>query len=299
MANSTAGTISGHILNILRTQGDTTDIPALQESFLLTLIGQANMEYRRAHRRGAGDSPDDSFRDGGFSLVSDTKIDESGGLATTDTEFNVDDSSSYNATGGAIAIWKNNTPDIVFYTTNDLSKNFSGVTEIGYAKDDNNVVQKLYKLPSTFKSFTPADEYGDGVQVNNVPLRYRKGEPNLRYFTTRTDGTNTFLWVNRGLTGTINFLSEKTSTVIDDTSDRIDVPPEYEFFVVWRAIETATIPKEGSEISNLYVVAVDKANKILKESLLDVNIGDFVRVRQFRRLDRRRYDPSLYQRVPR
>ncbi len=296
MANSTAGTISGYIWNLLREQGDTTDIPALQESFILTLISQANIEYLKAHRRGGGTAPIVLMRDGGFDLVADTAL----AVATTTetTDFTVDDSSSYDTTNGAFVIWDENLPDVGFYTTNDAATALSGVTDLDFAHEIDDVYQALYKLPTNFSHFIPTEGYGDGMRVNGRPLRFTKGIPRPGYFTYRGDGTNKFVWYIRGLTGSASFIYQKSSATIDSSDDVVDVEPDYEFFLVWRSVQMALIPKEG-DVSNLYVQARDEANRLLLESLRDRNVGKHIRPRPFRIPDNRLYDASLNQHVPR
>lgn len=298
MANSTAGTIAEYIWKILRTSGSSTDVEALQESFVLTMISQAQAEYKRAFRRG-GTEPVTSLLEGGFDLIADTKVNEASGIVTTDTEFTVDDSDDFDTSSGALAIWKGQTGDVTYYTTNTVAtETFSGVTGLGMSHDDNETVQKLYKLPTNFKTFRAADGWGDGVRLNGAGLRFREAAPEAGYFTTRDNGTNKFLWLPLGTTGDAEYLFESTGTTIDSSDDIVDVPPEHEFFLVWRPVQTLTVPKEGGP-SELYMLAKGEANKILGEALKDKNIGQHVRVRQFSIPGHIPRDPSLYQRVPR
>lgn len=277
---STAETILGHAWNLLRTDGSSTDIPALQEAFMLTLLSQANMEWVRAHRRGGGAQPLVFLRETGFDLIADTNLAE----ATTvdDTEFVTDDSDDFDASDGALVVWDANMPDICQYTTNTVAtETFSGVTGLAFAHEDGDTVQALYKLPTTFSRFRPSDGYGDGVLLNGNPLRFMQGPPEAGYFSMYDDGTNKWLWLQRGATGSASVLFEKKSAIIDSTDDTVDVPEESEFFLVWRVVQIATVPKEGGVPSQLYLLAKTEANKILQDSLMDRNVGKIVRVRQF------------------
>lgn len=277
---STAETLLGHAWNFLRTDGNSTDIPALQEAFMLTLLSQANMEWARAHRRGGGAEPLVFLRETGFDLIADTAIADT---TTTvgDTEFVVDKSDDFDASDGALVVWDANMPDICQYTTNTVAtETFSGVTGLAFVHEDGDTVQSLYKLPTTFNKFRPSDGYGDGVLLNGNPLRFMQGPPEAGYFSMYDDGTSKWLWLQRAATGSASVLFEKKSATINSTDDIVDVPEESEFFLVWRVVQMASIPKEGQP-TQLYLTAKSEANKILQESLTDRNVGKIVRVRQF------------------
>lgn len=294
---STAGTILDHVWKILRTNGSSTDVPALQESFMLTLLSQANMEWLRAHRRGGGSGPLTFLRETGIDLVGDTAINDSDGVETSDTTLTVD-SNSFPDSSGVAAIWDDNMPDLFSYTAR-TSTTFTGVTGLAFAHEDDDVVQALYKLPTNFKTFRPSDSYQSGVQVNGITYNYREGPPESGYFSLYDDGTSKYLWLPRGTTGSASVFYEKTSTTIDDTDDTVDVPQEHEFFLVWRIVETVTIPKNSGEVTQLHLTAKSEAAKRLKEALTDRNINQHVRVRQFKPYGSIPRDPALYARVPR
>lgn len=297
MANSSAGTILGHVWTILRTYGGGTDIPALQQEFLFTLLTQAVYEYERAFRR-SGSEPIVFMKQTGFTLVADTQINQAS-VTTDDVSFVVDSSNDFELTDGAGVIWDESMSNVFNYTTNTIAtETFSGVTNISFDHDEDDIVQRLYKLPTNFKTFRPANEYGDGVQVSGVPYYFMEGPPNTGFFSLYDDGTNKFLWLPRGVTGKAAVLYEKTSTVIDSTDDIIDVPPSHEFFLAWRMIQVASIPKEGAQPTQLYTVARSEGNKILKDILRDKDVGKYVRVRKFSLLRPTR-DASFYQSVPR
>lgn len=268
---------------------------------MLKLLSQANMEWLRANRRGGGAGPLSFLRETGFDLVSDTTINQVADVESDDVSFVVDDSTDFNTSDsdltGAGIIWDDQMPDVFNFTSN-AANTFSGVTGLAFTHENDDIVQKLYKLTTNFKTFRPSEEYGDGCQVNGVPYRFMQGPPLPLHFSMYDDGTNKFLWLPRGVTGSASILYEKKSAIINSSDDTVDVEEDYEFFLVWRIVQIATVPKEGAEPSQLYILAKGEANKILKEALQDKRIGAYAKVRQFVTLGRYR-DPSLTQRVPR
>jgi hypothetical protein len=288
---STAGTIISYGRNLLKTES-TSNVPVIGDTFMLAALSQANLEWARAHRRGGGVEPLIFMREGGVDLPSDTALAED--VATTDVSFDLDDASDQ-ASSGAIVIWDDDMPDIAAYTSK-ATNTLSGVTGLAFAHEDGDVVSKLYALPTNFKTFRPAENYGDGVQLNGIALRYMQGPPTVGYFSMYDDETTKYLWLPKGSTGSAAYLYEKTSTVLDDISDTVDVPQEYEFFLVWRLVEHGFLGRGDDAQKALY--AKQKADQILADALKEQNIGQYVRVRRFGRYGIQR-DPSLFQRVPR
>jgi hypothetical protein len=288
--------VLGYAWNILRTDGSSTDVPALRESFMLTLLSNANLEWLRAHRRGGGALPLAFLRETGFDLVSDTTLNAASTTASTTLTLTSSDDFE---TSGVGVIWDDNMPDVFPWTGNDESTEIlSGISGLAWAHESGDRVQTMYQLPSNFKTFRPNDEYGDGVRINRNPVLFMQGPPSVGHFSMYDDGTNKHLWLPQGTTGQASVFYEKTSSTIDSTDDTVDVPSEYDLFLAWRIVQTAVIPKEGSIPSQLYLIAKTEANRLLKESLQDRNIGRHVRVRQFSPY-RAAYDPSLLVRVPR
>ncbi len=296
MANSIANSILESAWALLRTNGSTTDIPALQEESMLKWLSKANMDWMTAFKRGGGSGPLGFLRETGFILAEDTAIDDVNGITSASNSITVD-SQSFPDEAGAAIVWDEDLFDIFYYTSQTPTL-FSGVTELAFDHDDDDVVQALYKLPATFKEFRAADGYGDGVKIGRFPYFYMEGPPTTGYFSKYDDGTDNYLWLPQGLTGKASVLFNKKSATIDTIDDTVDVPVEHEFFLVWRVIQMATIPKEGAQPSDLYVLAKNEASTILKDALNDKSIRPGVKVRSFRLLGRS-IDPSLNQRVPR
>lgn len=296
--NSTLDTIATYIYDILRTNGATTDLPALQPAFVYRLISNANNEYLRAHRKNGGSEPIAQFKDAGFTLSSETVI--SSDITTASTSIAVDDLSKFD-TSGAFCIWDNNMPDIGFYTgvtagVGDAGT-LTGVTDIGFNHSADCAIHKLYKLPSDFRTFRPSDSYGDGIRFNGIPMRYAEGLPLLGYFSMKENGDDKYLWMPRFASGKISVNYEKEPASLTQPTDTIDVPPEFEMFCVWRVVQILCIPKGDAD--QLYQIASAEAAKELKDSLMNRNISKYARVKQFNRLRRRPFDFTLYVSQPR
>lgn len=285
MLNSPLSTLIPHAWKLLRTEGEGSDLEAMREDFIMTLFTQANMEYLEAMKDG-GTGPIALIREAGFTILANTAINEAGGVATTDTEFTVDESADADATDGAFVIWDSDMPDVGFYAAN-ASDTLSGVSGLGFDHDDNDVLQWLYKLPANFGNFRAADGYGDGVQVNGRGYRFVEGTPGPGQFTSRTDGTNTFLWLPKGLSGKAAVNYEKSSATLDSLDDTVDAPPEDEFFLVWRVVDLALFPKKESE---LRAEAKIEWRKKLRAAVKRKNVSRQIRVRPIgRRMDRETY----------
>ena len=295
---STASSIIESAWSILRTSGASTDVPALQEAFMLTLCNQANAEWIRAFRRGSGAGPSTFQQETGFTLVAETSVNQTT-IAAGATSFVATLLDNFDLTNGSAVLWNQVMPDVFQYTTATVAtETFSGVTGINFTHSSGDAIQKLYKLPTNFRSFRPSEFYGDGVQLNGMPLRYMNSPPSYGYFSMIDDGTNKWLWLPRQVTGKASVQYEKNSTTITSTSDTVDVPVDSEMFLVWRVVQAASIPKNGGQPSQLYAVAKNAANLILLDALNDRNTGNSVRVKQFSILRPYR-DSSLFLSSPR
>jgi hypothetical protein len=280
----------------MRTNRSSTDLPALQDSFVYSLIDMANREYLRAFRRGSGSEPLTSSADTGFSLVTDTTLNAA--VATTDVTITLTDTTNASSTGGCAVIWENSmTPDVIFYTGKSATQ-LTGVTGIGFAHSTSTPIQFLYKLPTDFATFRPAELYGDGVQLNGIPMRFREGPPYFGYFSMVDNGdAGRFLWLSRGSSGKCSVLYEKNATTITQSTDIPDCPVDFEWFLVWKAVQYICLPEGDS--GELYMIATNEASRILKDALALKDIGKYARARQFPRLRRRQYDPALFLSLPR
>ncbi len=294
----TANDVIGFIGNIMRTNTSSTDLPALQQAFLITLISDSNLRWARMFRKGGGAEPLVFMRETGFTLASETQVSNAAGVLTTDVTVTVQTTAGFGTSIAEAAVFYDQFMPDIFYYTGLTATTFTGVTGIGFAHPQNTIVGPLYKLPSDFKTFRPAELYGDGIQLNGIPMKFMQGPPIAGYFSMVDNGTNKFLWLYRGATGKASVLYEKTSGSIAQPSDTLDVPDEHIFYVVWDVIRTIVIPKEGSQPSPLYQIATKEAAQRLQDALNDRNIGRHARVKQFRKLGNYR-DASLFLHVPR
>ena len=280
MANPKAETIIGLIRDLLREESGS-DIPVIGDTFLFSVLTDIDYDIRRAYRRGGGNVPVAIHKDTGFTVIGETSLD--GAIAITDTTITLADSSAY-PESGAIVVWDQDMPDLIYYTGNTANV-LSGVTDIGFAHSDGDNVQSLYALPDDFKNFYRTDEYPYGVQLNGRQLKYTDSPPTPSNFTVRDDGTK-YLWVYRGASGKISVMYEKTTDAIDSLADRVGFADEWKFYYAWKAIEKALFGKGDYGIIPL---ATNEASKIKREILMNRNIGRRVRIRPLSITGRRDY----------
>lgn len=276
---STAETLIGYIENIANIDVDTIGVPGAEETQLLNIIHQANLEYYNAHIQGGGEPPLQFVNEYAVSLLANTTLAEA--VATTDTEFNITSSSALESDGAAM-IWDDNTPDVIEYTTNS-GNNLSGVTKISFAHSSGDPIYALYELPSTFSSFRSEHDNPEGVLVEGRVFYYTSSSTPLgNQFTVYDNGSSKFLQFPRGLNGVTAFVKYNAiPTTINDTSDTVITPEEDEYFIVWRAVEHVytILSMNQDEIQRARALADD----ILRRSLIRRNIGKRVRIgRRFR-----------------
>lgn len=289
MANPTAETIIGLARDLLRSESGS-DVPVIQDAFMLKALSDANLEWLRSFKRGSGTRPTVFLRETGFDLVADTTL--SADQATTDVTASLTSAADFDSSG-AYCVWDSNMPDVQF-NTGKSTNTLTGVTNIGFAHESGDPVQKLYKLPSDFKAFRAAENYGDGVRVNGYPYGFMDGPPDDGYFSSYDDGTNKYLWLPRGLSGSASVLYEKTSTSISTLDDTVDVPEDYQFFLVWRLVQFALFGRGDDDAT--FQRAKAEATKVLREALAERNIGRAFRPATFGLPTSRRYlDATLYR----
>lgn len=284
MANPSASTIIGLARDLMKTEGGS-DVPAVGDDFMILAIADIDKELLRAYRKGGGNTPVERGLEGGVTLVADTAVNNSSGVATTDVTITVD-AQTFPDAAGAAAMWTNDMPDVYFYTSKS-STIFSGVTGIGFAHGDNDAVQALYALPSNFGQFRRSEEYGDGVQLNGSPLTYMEGPPTPGHFSKRSDGTTSYLWLPQGSSDVASYLFDKDSNTIDSTDDLVSLPDDWQFVYAWRCIELGVF---GRGDVGLMALAKQKGDALKLDLLKDRNIGRRVRVRPLMMLGNSRRD---------
>lgn len=279
---STANIIE-NVRRLVRAESGT-DVPVIQDDFLFEAIMDGQNKWSDAFQQG-GEDQVSSQRETGFDLVDDTTLDEASDISSSDTEFTVDDANDYDASTGALIIWDDNMPDFVNYTTwTSGTKTFSGVTGIAFDHEDEDAVQKLYKLPTNFGSFREAANWGDGVLVNGVPYEFINGIPPPGFFSLYDDATNKFLVLPRGLTGSASVLFNASYNTIDDTGDTVGVPDRWKFFLIWHCVAYCFAGRE--EDFNKMQAAQVKSEEVLGRALRNRNTGKKIRPRSFGRPSR-------------
>lgn len=252
---ATASQILTRLEGVTKISKDTIGIPGAEDTQLFVMLNAANNEWIEAFKVGAGEPPQRIKKEFGGTLVSSTDLD--GAVATTDTEIDVTDASNLDSSG-AIVVYKTAAPDTIEYTGKS-SNQLTGVTGIGFAHADEEIVDKLYPLPSDFADLRTAEQYGDGVRVNNVNYEYTSGIPRSTQFSLYDNGTTTYLWFATGSSGDFSVYYNKNSTTIDDSSDTVDIPdsqPHNQLFLVYRLAEylyrdILSIPDKAQSAKNL------------------------------------------------
>jgi len=276
MANPSASTVIGLARNLLKTES-TSEAPVMADSFMLAALSDANLKWARAFRRD-GSQPIVFQRETGVDLKPETAINAAAGTLIGATSITVDAQTFTDAAGVAV-VWDNGIPDIFEYAA-QTSTSFTGVSGLSFAHEDDDVIAPLYKLPSNFGSFRKAPNYGDGVYVGG-PLQFTGGPPLPGYFSIYDDGTSKYLWLSRQATGTASVWYDKASTVIDELTDTVDVPTEFQFFLVWHLVAFGLMGREQD--INAMFAAQGASEKLLQEALEDRNIHKKIRTRSFSR----------------
>ncbi len=287
-SNPTAAVIIGLARNLLRSES-TSDVPVIQDSFMLQALSDANIKWARSFGGGSGVEPIFFQRDFGIDLVADTTL--AANCATTDVTLTLTTSASF-PTASSLVVWDDAMPDVIQYTGNNLTTTLSGVTNIGFAHETGDRVQLLYALPSNFGSFRASSIYGDGVMVNGIPYYFMGGVPTPGYFSMIDDGTTKYLWLAPGMSGSCSVLYNKSSSTIASLSDVVDVPIDFQFFLVWHLVAFGFMGREQD--MNAMKSAQEQSRMILQEALQNRNIGKKIRTRVFGRRNLTMVNGSYY-----
>lgn len=279
MANPTAETIIGLARNLIREDAGS-DVPVISDAFMLTSLSEANQKWADAFNT-SGNEPQVFQRETGFDLVPETAIDDTNGTTTASVAITVD-SNSFPDSAGIAVVWDDNIPDVFSYTAKTATT-FTGVDGLAFAHEDNDAIQALYKLPSTFGSFRQSPQYGDGVYLNG-PLSYIGGPPPPGFFSMYDDGTSKYLWLPRQASGSASVWFDKASATIDSTDDTVDVPEKYQYFLVWHLVAMAYVGREDD--FNKMIIAQRQSDAVLQRALQNRNVNKKIRPRSFGRVSR-------------
>ena len=274
MANPDCSTIISHARTLIRAESGS-DVPAVADAFMVVAIADADVELLRAFRRGGGNAPSAVARETGFTLASETAINDAAGITSASTSITVDSTTGYDSAGAAV-VWDGELFDI-FYYTGVTATSFTGVTGLAFNHEDSDAIQPLMALPSNFKNFRRSEGYGDGVTLDSG-LTYMEGPPSSGKFSRVDDGTTNYLWLPRGSTGDVGVLYDKISSTVDSVDDTVSFGDEALFYYVWRCIELSLFGRGDFPIITL---AKQKGDMAKLDLLKDRNVGRRPRIRQF------------------
>jgi hypothetical protein len=275
MPNPSVETVVEIARKLMREESGS-DLPVIGDTFMVQAVAQADREALRAYRKGGGNTPVDRALEDGFTIPSETAINDAAGTTTSTVTMTVDSTTGYDASGAAV-IWDGDMPDIFFYT-GVTATSFTGVTGLAFDHEDNDLIQPLLALPSNVGKFRRSEEHGDGVQLNGNPLGFIDGVPTPGKFSIRDDGTTKYLWLPKGSTGDVSIWFDKDSNTIDSVDDLISLPDDWQFFYAWRCIELALF---GRGDYSIIALAKQKGDMEKLDLLKDRNVGRMIRVRKY------------------
>jgi len=276
MAQTSAGTIIERAWKKLRKSGSSTDVPAVQEAEMLATLNDIVNEWRRAFKL-SGEPTAAVKKETAFDLKSQTLVNDSDGIATSDTTITVDSASDFDSSGAAV-IYDDGMPDVIEYT-GKTATTLTGASGIDWSHDDNDPVLKLYALPSNFHSLRATPDCREGVQVNNTPYVQVPEDPKAGQFAIYDNGTSKYLWLPRGLSGTARVNYNKTTTTIDGTEDLVEWDGEYDEFGIWRLVELAGVGDDVDLNAAKVAYAKARADKTLADALSLKGLNKLPRLR--------------------
>ena len=273
---STAETIIGYARNQLRVDGSSTDLPALQDDHMLQALNLANAEWLRTFKR-YGEPPRERKSEYGIDIIAQTTL--SADQASGATTASLTSSSSF-PSSGAIVVYDDGMPDIELYTGNAANV-LSGVTGVNWGHESGDQVSCLYALPSTFGTMRSTTEAPEGVTVNSIPYFHSPDNPQTHHYSLYVSGSTTYLWLPLGLSGSARVVYNSLRTTIDEVTDEVDVPVEYENFLVWRLVEHGAISKKDDP--NLPMYAKAKGDEVMRQALQERNVTRLPNLRPIQR----------------
>lgn len=259
----------------IKIDSDTIGIPGLEEARTITWINDLHRRFfDEIYSRGVM-LPRYMRKEYGFDAVTGTTLD--GAITAASTKIDLTDASNFDSSG-AIVIREGNQFDIVFYTGKS-SNQITGVTEIGYGHADDENVYKLYALPSNFGKLRPERNMGDGVMVQGVPYYESPNNPKTQEFTVIDDGNGShYLWLPDGATGDVQVLYDAAPTTLTATTDTIDIPPSFDYYIIWGLIGMWKEIQDEDYLSERESIRMDKlVNSQLQTEMAGKNLRAGVR----------------------
>jgi len=272
---STTGQLIGLAQEKVKMDRTTIGLPGVESTHLIHVVDQADREFNRKFKVGGGEPVRSVSSERGGTLSSNTSLDAD--VLQDATTFSVDSATNAVDAGGAAAIWDENMPDIVEYTDGSTTT-ISGVTLLDFDHDDGDQVQWLPVLPSNHDTFRGTDDNPHGIWVDGVPFSFVSGVPYGTQYRLYDNGTLKYLLFPRGLTGKWFARYNKKGTTIDEESDNVTVPEEYEDFIVFRVVEHIYFTLDHIVFERAAARAKIVADRILLDALKLRNIGKSVRL---------------------
>ena len=286
-SNPLVSTIIGRARSLISAEAGS-DVPTITDDFMTFAVSDADKELLRSFRANGGNTPPAQALETGFTLITDTSINDINGVTTSSTSVTVVSTAGFQSAGAAI-FWDKAMFDIFYYTSIDATT-FYGVTGIAFSHANSTDIQPLLSLPSNFNGFRHSEEYADGVMLNGSPLTYMDGPPNPGHFSIVDDGTTKYLWLYRGASGNASVYYDKIPNTIATVNDTVSLGEEFMSFYIWRTIELALFGRGEYPIIQM---AKQKADQVKLDCLKSQNVGRRVRVRQFGSLKDHSYQEFL------
>jgi hypothetical protein len=274
---STAATILDRAERTLDFERSSVGIPGLESTNLLTVVNAGVKEYFASFEK-SGEPSSILRKETGYTLVTDTAVNNASGIASGATSIIGDSFASFGASG-AVAVWDNDRPDYIEFGANNLTTTLSTVTGVSFAHEDDDIISLLYALPSNFDGFRSEEGYEDGVSVDGRAFFFTTGNPSGNKFAIYDNGTTKYLHFPQGLTGDVFVRYNSAPTVIDAEGDTIDIPVKDEDYAMWKVVQYAA-PKLDRQ--DMYQIATQEMLKILNSAHVRKNIGKRPRLRPFR-----------------
>lgn len=274
---STAATILDRAERTLDFERTSVGIPGLESTNLLTVVNTAVKDYFASYEK-SGEPSSILRKETGYTLVSDTAVNNAAGVAAAATSIIGDSFASFGSSG-AVALWDNDRPDYIEFGANNLTTTLSSVTGVSFAHEDNDPISLLYALPADFDGFRSEEGYEDGVSVDGRPFFFTSGTPVGNKYAIYDNGTTKYLHFPQGKTGDAFVRYNAIPTVIDAEGDTIDVPAKDEDYVMWAVVKYCA-PK--LERMDLYQIADAEMLKIIRSAHVRKNIGKRPRLRPIR-----------------
>lgn len=222
--------------DLLRQDGNSSGVPGLESTRAITLIDALHRKFFDEFTDAGMNFPSYMKKGHGDTMVTYTAL--AGDVTSGATTITIDSSSAL-STSGAGVIYRNNQYDIFTHSGNSAGT-VSGVSGIDFDHDEDEIVSKLYPLPSDFGRMRiegAGDRRHEGVRVNGLGYSQVSDMPGYRQFSlwqNPSDGA-WYLWLPYVTSGEILVSYDKKPTSLTVTTSVIDIPSQYadHMYLVW------------------------------------------------------------------